>query len=230
MASRDYGSAAMRSMVASFAIIVGFGAPASAETAADRTAVRFVTAETGGNAKPRFITERELAFFTRLEALMENVTLGANEYPDRYVRSATDRLVARAMLSNLLLQRGTEPPDLPKLANDMRAELADRIGGDKVLTSLLEKEKIDEPELLVFLKEQVRANWYIDTSVTPIIAVTDDSLRETYRSALHPFKNAPYDEVKPRLKRWLVAERARVSELEFLQGTRARIKVTVVDK
>ncbi len=216
-------------IAASFAVTL-FVSAASADVTADRTAVRFVTAETGGNAKPRFITERELAFFTRLEAAMENVTLGAAEYPDRYVRPATDRLVARAMLSSLLLQRGSEPPDLPKLTNEMRAELADRVGGEKVLTSLLEKEKIDEPELLAFLKEQVRANWYIDTSVTPILAVTDDQLRETFRSALHPFKNTPYDEVKPRLKRWLVAERARVSELEFLQGTRARIKVTVVDR
>ena len=200
-----------------------------ADVVADRTAVRFVTAETGGNAKPRFITERELAFYTRLEALLEGVTLGPTEYPDRYVRAATDRLVARAMLASLLLQRGTEPPDLPKLTNDMRAELEDRLGGAPQLAAVMEKEKIDEAELLVFMKEQVRANWYIDTSITPIIAVTDDQLRETFRGQQHPYKTAVYDEVKPRLKRWLVAERARVSELEFLQGTRARIKVTVIE-
>ena len=68
---------------------------------ADRVAVRFVTPETGGAAKPRFLTEREIAFFARLEAINEQLPVEADIYPERYVRAASDRLVARAMLASL---------------------------------------------------------------------------------------------------------------------------------
>jgi len=49
---------------------LAFAAPAYAEDpksqAADRVAVRFIAPETGGAAHPRFFTERELGFFTRI--------------------------------------------------------------------------------------------------------------------------------------------------------------------
>jgi len=188
-------------------------------------AIRFIAPETGGAARPRFFTERELAFFARVEAMIEQVPLEGDIYPERYVRAATDRLVARAMLASLQVQRGTEPPDLQKLSLDARAELADRIGGAAVLEEALEKEGLEEAELMVFLQAQVRAAFYIDRNVVPIAAVTEDALRETYRGTLHPFRGTRYEEAKPRLRRWLVVERMRASELEFLQSTRARIKI-----
>jgi len=194
----------------------------------DRVAVRFVTPETGGAARPRFISERELAFFARMEALIEQVPLEADVYPDRYVRTAADRIVARAMLASLLVQRGVEPPDLPKLAAEQRAELADRVGGTAVLEEALEREGITEAELTAFLRTQVRAAYYVDKAITPVLAVTEDQLRETFRSALHPFRGAKFDDARLRLRRWLVAERMRASELEFLQSARARIKITSV--
>lgn len=234
-------SGASGGVAAAFALVVvaaalGPVAPAWAETTpqaqgvvADRTAVRFVTPETGGAAHPRWITERELAFFARLEAMMEQVPIGSGEYPDRYLRTATDRLVARAMLASLMVQRGTEPPDLPKLAQDARAELADRVGGAAALDAAMKKEGIDEDELLAFLRDEVRAAFYVDRGITPILATTEDSLREAYRSALHPFKNVKFEDARTRLRRWLVAERLRAAELEFLQGARARIKVTAIE-
>lgn len=208
--------------------LFGGTAHAQAPTVVDRVAVRFISPETGGAARPRFLTEREIAFFARIEALIEQVPIEADVYPERYVRSATDRLVGRAMLASLLVQRGSEPPDLPRLALDARAELADRIGGAAVLDDALQREGIDDAELMAFLLDDVRATWYVDKAITPIIAVTEDSLREAFRSTQHPFRNLKFEDARVRLRRWLVAERMRSAELEFLQSARARIKIATV--
>lgn len=194
----------------------------------DRVAVRYIAPETGGAAHPRFLTERELGFFARLEALIEQVPLEGDAYPERYVRGATDRLVARAMLAGLLVQRGREPPDLPKLALEARAELADRIGGNAVLEDALQREGLDESELMAFLRDQVRALWYVDKTIQPILAVSEDSLREAFRSTVHPYRTMKYEDAKVRLRRWLIAERMRSAELEYLQSARARIKIATV--
>ena len=111
--------------------------PAHADVVADRVAVRYVTPETGGSAHPRFLTERELAFFARIEALLEQTPLEPNDYPERYVRSAVDRLVARSMLASLMIQRGIEPADLPRLALEARGELEARVGGAHVLVEAM---------------------------------------------------------------------------------------------
>ncbi len=215
-------------VVALAAVLFAGTAGAQAPVVVDRVAVRFISPETGGAAHPRFFTEREIALFTRFEALIEQVPIEADVYPERYVRSAADRLVARAMLASLLVQRGSEPPDLPRLALDARAELADRIGGPAVLDDALQREGIEDSELMAFLRDQVRASWYVDKAITPIISVTEDSLREAFRSSLHPFRTQKFDDVRGRLRRWLVVERMRSAELEFLQSARARIKIATV--
>ncbi|MBX3189470.1 MAG: hypothetical protein KF819_20770 [Labilithrix sp.] len=211
------------------AFAMGVPAEARAEPVVpDRVAVRFFTPETGGAARPRFLTERELAFFARIEAMNEQTALEPNDYPERYVRVATERLVARQMLASLLVQRGFEPPDLPRQAQDARAEIADRIGGNAALEEALRREGIDEQELAAFLRDRVRATWYIDRAISPILTVTEDQLREAYRSALHPFRGTKLEDVRPRMRRWLVGERLRSAELEFLQSARTRIKVVPV--
>ena len=213
-----------------------FAAPASAEDskapAADRVAVRFIAPETGGAAHPRFFTERELGFFTRLEAVFEQTPLADNEYPERYVRSAIDRLISRTMLASLQVQRGVEPPDLNKLALESRAELEARLGqnGEKVLADLMKKEGIEEDELLGFLRDQARAAFYVDRTVTPILVVSEDALREAYRTTIHPFRNQKFDEARVKLRRWLVVERLRAAETEFLQSARQRVRVMTVSR
>jgi hypothetical protein len=194
----------------------------------DRVAVRYVTPETGGVVRPGYLMQRVVALHVRVEAQNANEPLAPNEYPDRWVRSATDRLVARAMLSSLLIQRGIEPPNLPALAQEARAELEARVGGAPALAEMMKRERIDENELDGLLRDQVRAAWYIDRAITPILAVTDDSLREAYRASVHPFRNMKFEDARPRLKRWLVVERQRAAELEFLQSARTRIKITPV--
>jgi hypothetical protein len=220
--------------VSAAAVLFASATPARAQgpIVADRVAVRYITPETGGAPRPRFFTERELAFFARIEALLEQTPLEANDYPERYVRSAVDRLVARSMLASLMIQRGIEPPDLPRLTLEARGELEARLGGPnagpQVLADTMKKEGIEDEELLSFLRDEVRATYYVDRAITPILAVTEDSLREAYRSTIHPFRGSKFDEARVRLRRWLVTERLRAAELEFLQGARARIKITSV--
>lgn len=217
------------SLASALALVLFAGtAHAQAPVVVDRVAVRFISPETGGAAHPRFLSEREIAFFARVEALIEQVPIDVGVYPERYVRSATDRLVGRAMLASLLVQRGSEPPDLPRLALDARAELADRIGGAAVLDDALQREGLEDAELMAFLRDQVRATWYVDKAITPIISVNEDSLREAFRSTLHPFRTQKFEDTRLRLRRWLVEERMRAAELEFLQSARARIKIATV--
>lgn len=194
----------------------------------DRVAVRFMTPETGGMARPQFITDRVLALFARLEALTEGVVLPDGTYADRYVRSAVDRLVARAMLSALLLRRGEEPPNLPRMTSEAYAELADRVGGTDALAKLLVREGIEEAELTTMLRDRVRAAWYVDRAVTPIAGVTEDALREAFRGAAHPYRGARYEDVRDRFRRWVQAERYRSAEIEFLQSARSRVVVDAV--
>lgn len=196
----------------------------------DWVAVRFVAPETGGAARPRFFTEREVAFFTKIEGLVEQADLDANEYPERFVRAAVDRLVARAILASLMVQRGVEPPDLPRLTLEAREDLTDRVGGAQGLDALMKREGLGEEELLAFLRDRVRATYYVDRAVTPILAVTEDQLREAFRSALHPYRAMKFDDARPKMRRWLVTERLRVAELEFLQSARARIRVTALSR
>lgn len=197
---------------------------ASPRVVADRAAVRFIAPETGGSAQPRFISERELAFFTRIEAHLEQTRLAPNEYPERYVRSAIDRFVARSMLASLMIQRGVEPPDLPRLVAEARAELEERIGAD-ALADAMREEGIEEEELLGYLRDEVRSAYWVDRAITPILAVREDALREAFRSTMHPFRGAKFDDVRAKLRRWLVVERLRAAELEFFQSARARIEI-----
>lgn len=216
--------------VALFSAVLAFAPAASAQepVTPDRVAVRFIAPETGGAARPQFFTERQVGFFARMEALIESVPMEGDAYPERYVRNATDRLVARAMLSALLVSSGTEPPDLPKRALDLRAELADRIGGPAVLDDALQREGLEEPELMDFLNAEVRASWYVDKTIQPIYAVSEDALREAYRANVHPYRTMKYEDVRVRLRRWLAVERLRAAELEYLQSARARIRIVSV--
>ncbi len=211
------------------ALALSVAKPLRAETLhVDRVAVRFVSPETGGAARPRFFTERELAFWTRVEALLEQTALEPNDYPERYVRAAVDRLVARTMLASLLIQRGVEPPNLQATTFEARADLETRLGVG-ALARAMKEEGIEEDELTAFLRDEVRAVYYIDRTVTPILAVSEDALREAFRSSMHPFRGGKFDDVRTKLRRWLVTERLRAAEIEFLQGARARIKITTVD-
>src|SRR5690606_7757660 len=128
---------------------------------------------------------------------------------------------------SLMIQRGVEPPDLPRQALEARAELDARLGPG-ALADVMKKEGIDDEELLALLRDQVRATYYVDRMISPILVVTEDTLHETYRGMVHPFRKDKLEDVRAKLRRWIVTERLRAAEIEFLQGARARIKVTTV--
>ena len=195
----------------------------------DRVAVRFWSPETGGSSRPRFITERELAFEARLEALGEDSNFGnAGVYQERHVRAATERHVAEELLSSLMIEHGTDPRDLPKLVLRARAALVDRVGGPPAFEGAMAAEGIDEGEVEALLRRQVRAAIYVDRSITTILRPTEEDLREVFRTDAHPYKGMKLDDVRERFQRWLVGERLRQAESGFLQAARTRVKIVNV--
>src|SRR5262249_42206977 len=138
--------------------------------------------------------------------------------------------VAEEILATLMADRGREPMDLPRLVEDWKAELVQRIGGPDVLRAALQAEGIEDGELDVFLRRRARAATYLDRSVTPILHPSDEQLREVYRTTSHPFKAMKLEDARAPLRRWLMAERLRVAETEFLQAARTRVKIIPITK
>lgn len=205
-------------------------APPTRRTVVDRVAVRYFTPETGGAAKPRFITERELGFFARVESSSEGVEVAKGDYPARFVRAALDRIVAEDMLASLQVRRGIEPPELPKLAEEARAELELRVGGASKLAVLLEQESFDDVELRNALMRRVRAAYYVDRAIAPILKPNEEELRAAFRTSLHPLRSFRFEDVREEMTRWLVQERLRLQGADFLQAARARVTIAFVPK
>jgi hypothetical protein len=204
-------------------------APAAPERAVvDRVVVRFYAPETGGITKPRFITERVLAFESRLEAVAEGAPDDARE--ERFLRSAIDRHVAEEMLANLMIERGSEPKDLPALSADARKALADRVGGEAALEAFAAREGLGEDEIVAMIRRKVRAAYYIDRALAPILHPSEEELREAFRTSLHPYRSGKFEEVQEPLRRWVVYERLRVAEVAFLQAARSRVRILVVPR
>ncbi len=204
-------------------------APSPDRASVDRIAVRFWSPETGGSARPRFITERELAFEARLEALGEDSSFGnAGAYQERNVRAATERRVAEELLATLMVEHGTDPRDMPALTARARAALVDRVGGMPAFAAAMAAEGIDDLEVEALLRRQVRAAIYIDRSITPILRPTEEDLREVFRTDAHPYKGMKIDDVRERFQRWLIGERLRQAESGFLQVARTRVKIVNV--
>jgi hypothetical protein len=201
----------------------------TAHATIDRVAVRYYAPETGGSVRPRFVSERMLAFEARLDALAEQAPDSA-VYEDRFVRAALDRHVAEDLLSALAVQSGTALQDLPALAEEERTGLVERVGGTSVLRAAMAAEGIDDSELDALLRRRVRAAWYIDRALTPLLRPTDEQLREVFRTSAHPFKNQSFDAARPALARWFVEERLRAAETTFLQVARARVRIVVVPR
>jgi hypothetical protein len=221
--------------VALAALVVSSGGAAFAEAAPaahatiDRVAVRYYAPETGGSGRPHFVSERMLSFEARLDALAEEAT-DKDAFEDRFVRGALDRHVAEDMLSSLAVQSGTTPADLSSLADEERTGLVERVGGADALRRAMALEGIDDSELDTLLRRRARAALYVDRALTPLLRPTDEQLREVFRTSAHPFKNAPFESVRPALARWFVEERLRAAETTFLQVARARVRVVVVPR
>jgi hypothetical protein len=204
-------------------------ARADGPSTVDRVAVRFWSPETGGASRPRFITERELSFEARLEALAEEGTFGgAGPYQERHLRAATERHVAEELLATLMTEHGTDPKGLSRIADDVLASLVERIGGKGALAAAMQQEGIEQVELDAMVLRQARAAVYVDRSILSVLRPTEEDLREVFRSDAHPFKGQRLDDVRARFQRWLVGERLRQAESGFLQAARTRVKVVTM--
>jgi hypothetical protein len=226
-----------RAALATIAVVVAMAASAQAQPQAnaeppraivDRAVVRFYASETGGSARPRFITERVLAFEARLEALMEQQ--GGAPYQERHVRAAIEHHVAQEMLSRLPLER---PPTLGELAqqySDIGQTLMQRAGGREAVLAAAGAEGVSEIEVDELFTREAKAAMYIDRAITPILSPSDEQLREVFRTSAHPFRDKTFDQARPLLLRWFVAERLRAAESAFLQSARTRVKIFTLSR
>jgi hypothetical protein len=206
----------------------GPAAPAAPHATVDRIVARYYSPETGGSSRPRFVSERTLAFEARIEALAEQAA-PSTAYEDRFVRAALDRHVAEDMLSALAVQSGSAP-ELSRLADQERTGLVERVGGKEALAAAMREEGIDDSELDALVRRRARSAWYVDRALTPLLRPSEEQLREVFRTAAHPFKNRTFDDARPALERWFVEERLRAAETTFLQEARARVRVVVVTR
>jgi hypothetical protein len=208
------------------------GPPAlAAPTVADRAVVRFTAPETGGIRAPRFVFERVLAFEARLEALADpgyEVDRGV-PYRDRHVRSALERHIAETLLASLRIDPEPTEADLLRQTGAARLVLVQRVGSPQALADAARAEGISDWEVLGMLRRQARASLYLDRMVAPMLKPSDPELRAIHRTVQTPYRDRPFAEVAPELRRWYVARRLAVALASFYQNARSRLTVTLLD-
>ena len=195
----------------------------------DRITVRFYAPETGGSARPRFITERVLGFEARLEAMFEK-SGQIDSYEERHVRAAMEHHIAQEMLARLPLDRPPSAQDLAQVFDEVGQALIARVGGREALLAAARTEGIDPVEVNALLQREALAAMYIDRAISPILRPTDEQLREVYRTAPHPYRGVRFEQARAPLSHWFVAERLRAAQSAFLQSARARVKIVLVPK
>jgi hypothetical protein len=190
----------------------------------ERAEVRYVTPETGGVGRPRFLTSRVVSFMATFEALSET----SGPPLERHRKVATDRLIAEDMLASLFLRRRPDPPQMAALTRDLVHDLSVRAGGDAALDKLLEENLLTRSDLGRLLSTKARALYYVDQAVASILREREDELRDGFRTLPHPFRNATYEEKRDDFARWFLVEKLRRVELEYLEGARARVRVVAL--
>jgi hypothetical protein len=194
----------------------------------DRVAARFYAPETGGSARPRFITERTLSFEARLIAMSEQGSSVETPPQERHLRLALDRHVTEELLSSLGIEGAKDTFDLSGLADESRSEFERRIGGAAPLARAAAIEQIEPEEVEAFFLRHARAVYYLDRHVTPLLAPSEEQLRDVFHTSAHPFRDQNFEDVRKNFVRWFVAERVKAVESTFLQTARSRVKIVVV--
>lgn len=195
----------------------------------DRVVVRWEAPETGGSAKPQFVFERELAFEARLESLADPDP-EPGPYHDRHVRAALDRHIAETLLASLPI---VPPPDaqlVAQRAEAARAILEQRVHGRPKLLEAAAAEGIEGEELAVIYKRQARASLFLDRMIAPMLEPSDLELRDVWRTGATPFRDAPFETVKPALLRWFVGQRLNQATEAYFQSARSRVMISVAKR
>jgi hypothetical protein len=214
------------------------GAPSapSIPLTADTVVVRFHAPETGGAARPRYVTARSLAFEARLVSLESAIGAGTSvesrdartTYDERDVRSALDQIIAEEMLAKLPLDKEPDTATMGRVVDTLRQAMQQRVGGAANFDKAAQREGIASTEVDAMLRRRARAAIYVDRAVGNILGPTEDQLHEVYRTTAHPFRAKRFDDCHDDLARWLVAERFRAAETAFLEGARTRVTVVYV--
>jgi hypothetical protein len=193
----------------------------------DRAVVRWSSPETGGIARPQFIFERELAFEARIEAL-SSPDPEPRAYNDRHVRAALDRHIAETLLSNLPILPAPSPKEIADRAEAARGIIEQRVGSRARLISAAAAEGIGTDELDSLLRRQARASLYLDRMVAPMLEPSEPELRAILRTQITPFKDLPYEQVAPALRRWYLGQRLAQALESYYQAARSRVTVVLI--
>jgi hypothetical protein len=208
---------------------------ALADAVVDRTVARYSAPELGDVAHPRFVLERTLAFEARLVVLAQVGAGIGDGYGERDARSAMDRLIAEEMLATLAARfvadapadKRPSPQELDAVRQTIITATLESLGGRETIDQVARAEQLDVIEVNALLERSAMAAWYLDRAVTPLLHPGDEQLRDVYRTAEHPYRGRPFDQVRAPLERWFVLERVHVAESAFLQSARSRLRIVV---
>jgi hypothetical protein len=220
-----------------FLFLFLLSASALADTGAlmDRTVARYSAPELGDVAHPRFVLERTLAFESRLEVIGQVGAGIGDGYTERDARSALDRLVAEEMLATLAAKFVADAPadkrptaqELDAVRQTITTATLESLGGRDTIDQAARAEQLDVLEVNGLLERSAMAAWYLDRAVTPLLHPGEEQLRDVYRTAEHPYRGRPFEQVRAPLERWFVLERVHVAESAFLQAARSRLRIVV---
>ena len=194
----------------------------------DRVVVRFYAPETGGVERPRFISERRLAFEARLEALADQDRGSDDAYRERHVSAALERHISEVLLASLRIEPEPSEAVMTRQLELARKLMSDRVGGDDALSAAQRAEGISSAELSSLLRRQARASLYLDRMVAPMLRPSDAELEAIQRSAPAALQNEPFVRVRPLLLRWYISRRLASAMSSFFQEARSRVTVTLL--
>jgi hypothetical protein len=209
----------------------------------DRTVIRWYARGTGGVAKPRFITARELAFEARLESLTTQST-STTPYTSKDIRAAIQRHVSETMLASLPVSEKPTPKQVASYAEAAREIIVQRIAselvdktpeerrayGMKKLDDARRVEGISREELDALLRRRARASWYLDKMVAPMLKPTEIDLREAHRRGETPFTQQPFEQVRDQIERWYLSVRLASALEQYFRNVRSRVRVVMIGR
>ncbi len=142
---------------------------------------------------------------------------------DHHVSAEVAATLAHKLIAALPPSRRPDQDELAAVRAQLSTALFERLGGEARVQAAARAEQLDPAELDELMAQRALAAWYIDRAVTPILQTNEEQLREVFRTAAHPYRGRPFEEVRAALERWFIVERVSVAESAFLQGIRVKI-------
>lgn len=222
---------ALAALLGALSAIPALSTPASAAEPllVDRAVARFHAPDMGGAHSPHFVYERVLAFEARLEALGDS-SRGADPAPfrERHVTSALERHVAETLLAGLRIDPEPTEAELARQAQNARASIVERVGGEAALLAAARAEGMGARDLLEILRRKARASLYLDRMVAPMLDPSDAELEALHRTRRTPFRDLPFSQIRLALRRWYVSARLSAAVQSFYQNARGRLTLVIL--